>query len=109
MKVTKKEDVLVCNKCGKELDGWEDTISSGEISLTHSSVVGDIFSEGAGKVGVDEQRDYFEKQKFVSFGKNPHQALFLKYGGDSNYHLCWRCSREFVKLLGKFFVTKSGI
>lgn len=78
----------------------------GEISLFHSSVVGDIFAEGAGKRGVDRQRDYFEKQKFVSFGKNPHQSLILKYGGDSDYHLCWRCSREFIKLLGKFFVTK---
>lgn len=110
MKKVKKENIIVCDRCGHELQGSADNISIGKISLFHDSVVGDIFSEGAGKTELGEKRDYFEKHTAVSFGKNPHQSLILKYGGDADYHLCWRCNRDFVVLLGKFFsLNENGV
>ena len=103
MKTTKKEEIYVCDRCRKELVGWEDRFSSGEINIFHSSVIGDIFSKGAGETELGKQRRYFEKHKAVSFGEHSHQEFILKYGSGTDYQLCWSCNKDFVLCLGKFF------
>ena len=103
MRISKVEEKIICDRCECELRGWEDSIASGELNIMHSSVIGDIFSEGAGKQGVGNQREYFEQHKAIKFGQHPHQSIILKYGGEADYHLCWNCNREFLKILGGFF------
>ena len=92
----------VCDRCNKTFSNWEDDWAKGRIYIDHSSVIGDIFSEGA-EVEMSRQRNYFNKHQAVRFGEHPHQSLILEYGGENGYHLCWHCNRDFIKLLGNFF------
>ena len=99
MKIIKKTEIIVCDKCGKELRNWEDFICAGELSLYHSSVITDVFSGNK-----DNSSDkYFNSHPAVRMGKHAYQSMILQYGGDNKYHLCWGCNREFIELLGKFF------
>ncbi len=106
MKIPITEQKKICDKCGKELRGWEDNMASGEFNIMHSGTIGDVFSEGAGLKDLGAQRDYFDAHSAVTFGRMPHQSLVLKYGGDNNYHLCWKCNRNLLETLGAFFTMR---
>ena len=101
------EEKIVCDRCGDVLRGWEDNMSTGKFEIFHSSVIGDIFSEGAKLPAGTSGRKYFEEHTAVEFGSMPHQSLILQYGGDRKYHLCWKCNRDLLIMIGGFFLIST--
>lgn len=95
-----------CSRCGKGFHNWEDESATGRLYLEHSSVIGDLFAEGARISELSEKRSYIDTHPAVKFGSNPHQSLLIEYGGDNKYLLCWECSRKLMNKLGAFFTIK---
>ena len=100
MKIIQQKEIIICDRCKKEFKNWEDHIASGRLDLHHSSVITDIFS---GKRDNSDDK-YFNNHPAVKMGKHSYQSMILEYGGENKYHLCWYCNREFIELLGNFFI-----
>jgi hypothetical protein len=91
-----------CSRCGSLLHGWEDGWPNhGVIDLGASS---QAFAALRGRPNVAEDSDFaWWRHGHPAMTVNEAQRVKFEWRDGAAYHLCFRCQRELLRIVGAFF------
>lgn len=86
-----------CSKCFKPIgSGWEENACKGSLDIEVDCCSLEHF------FGKESDQSFFSHPALLK--KSGYQKLYVSWGKNEPYKLCWHCHRDFMKLIGSFLL-----